>query len=204
MNKSQFANASGLNDVLATRWFSHIKQALHEFSITDTVAQAMFIAQVGHESAGFSVAVESLNYSAAGLLSVFGKYFTEVSAQIYGRTADHPADQKGIANIVYANRMGNTSPDDGWNYRGRGLIQLTGRYNYTDCGNALGDDLVNNPDLLAEDKDAARSAAWYWHARGCDSVAADIKAVTRLINGGLNGLSDRQQRFDRAKAILVR
>nr|BES09766.1 hypothetical protein Ef18B006LT_28610 [Escherichia fergusonii] len=127
MNKIQFKKATNLGEELTERWFIPFSVAMNEFGITGPDDQAMFIAQVGYESAGFTRTVENLNYSPDGLKATFGKYFTAQTASQYGRTEDHPANQRGIASIVYANRMGNRGQDsgDGWKYRGRGLIQIT-------------------------------------------------------------------------------
>ncbi|HAZ8139372.1 glycoside hydrolase family 19 protein [Citrobacter koseri] len=203
MNKSQFQAAAGISAELAARWFQPVSMAMTEFGITTAEDQAMFIAQVGHESGGFSRIIENLNYSADGLLATFGKYFTPQTAQQYGRTVAHPADQKGIANTVYANRMGNIEQNDGWNYRGRGLIQITGHDNYRDCGAGLNTDLLLVPQLLEQDEYAARSAAWFFSSKGCLKHSGDIVAVTKVINGGTNGLDDRKARYEKAKSVLV-
>ncbi|EPJ1886633.1 glycoside hydrolase family 19 protein [Enterobacter asburiae] len=203
MNKSQFQNAANISAELTTRWFQKIDAAMTEFGITSTDDQAMFIAQVGHESGGFSRIVENLNYSVEGLKATFGKYFPGNTAEQYGRTATQPANQKAIANIVYAHRMGNIAENDGWNYRGRGLIQITGHDNYRDCGIGLNTDLLLVPQLLEQDAYAARSAAWFYVSRGCLNHTGDVKAITKIINGGTNGLDDRQARYDKAKAVLV-
>ncbi|EAY0431129.1 glycoside hydrolase family 19 protein [Salmonella enterica] len=203
MNESQFQQAAGISAELAARWYPHITAAMSEFGITAPLDQAMFIAQVGHESGGFTRIVENLNYSADGLKATFGKYFPGDTAQLYGRTADHLANQKAIANIVYAHRMGNIEENDGWNYRGRGLIQITGHDNYRDCGAGLGADLILSPQLLEQDEYAARSAAWFFASKGCLKRSGDIKAVTKIINGGTNGLDDRKARYEKAKSVLV-
>ncbi|EMB3200209.1 glycoside hydrolase family 19 protein [Salmonella enterica] len=203
MNESQFQQAAGISAELAARWYPHITAAMSEFGITAPLDQAMFLAQIGHESGGFTRIVENLNYSADGLKSTFGKYFPGDTAQLYGRTADHPANQKAIANIVYAHRMGNIEENDGWNYRGRGLIQITGHDNYRDCGAGLGADLILSPQLMEQDEYAARSAAWFFASKGCLKRSGDIKAVTKIINGGTNGLDDRKARYEKAKSVLV-
>lgn len=205
MNQSQFQVAAGISASLAARWFQPVDVAMTEFGITSADDQAMFIAQVAHESGGFTRIVENLNYSADGLKSTFGKYFDAERAQEYGRTSDHPANQQAIANIVYANRMGNSYPgsNDGWNYRGRGLIQITGHDNYRDCGAGLNVDLLSAPQLLEQDKYAARSAAWFFASKGCLKRSGDITAVTKIINGGTNGLYDRKSRYEKAKSVLA-
>ncbi|EAB8061032.1 TPA_asm: glycoside hydrolase family 19 protein [Salmonella enterica subsp. enterica serovar Newport] len=203
MNESQFQQAAGISAELAARWYPHITAAMSEFGITASLDQAMFLAQIGHESGGFTRIVENLNYSADGLKATFGKYFPGDTAQLYGRTADHPANQKAIANIVYAHRMGNIEENDGWNYRGRGLIQITGHDNYRDCGAGLGADLILSPQLLEQDEYAARSAAWFFASKGSLKRSGDIKAVTKIINGGTNGLDDRKARYEKAKSVLV-
>ncbi|MGV2811735.1 glycoside hydrolase family 19 protein [Enterobacter cancerogenus] len=203
MNKSQFQKAANISAELAARWFQPIDAAMAEFGITSIDDQAMFIAQVGHESGGFTCIVENLNYSVEGLKATFGKYFPGNTAEKYGRTATQPANQKAIANIVYAHRMGNVAENDGWHYRGRGLIQITGHDNYRDCGAGLGTDLLLVPQLLEQDDYAARSAAWFYTAKGCLKHSGDVKAVTKIINGGSNGLDDRQARYDKAKSVLV-
>lgn len=203
MNKSQFQKAANISPELVARWFSPINAAFAEFDLTDPLAQAMFIAQVGHESSGFSRITENLNYSADGLKATFGKYFPGDTAQQYGRTADHPANQQAIANIVYANRMGNVEENDGWKYRGRGLIQITGHDNYESCGTGLNADLLLVPQLLEQDVYAARSAVWFFTEHGCDKYPDDVAKVTLIINGGTNGLDDRTVRYVTAKAALL-
>lgn len=111
--------------------------------------------------------------------------------------------QRAIANLVYSKRMGNNGPTDGWFYRGRGLIQTTGLNNYRDCGSALKVDLVKQPELLAQDEYAARSAAWYFVKYGCLKYTDDLTRVTQIINGGQNGIDDRRVRYLSAKKVLA-
>lgn len=205
MNQTQFQKAAGISAGLAARWFPQIDKVMREYGITAPLDQAMFIAQIGHESLDFTRVVENLNYSADRLLATFGKYFDAESAQEYGRTSEHPANQQAIANIVYANRMGNGYPgsNDGWNYRGRGLIQITGHDNYRDCGTGIGADLLTSPQLLENDKDAALSAAWFYVSKGCLKYPGDAEKITKIINGGTNGIDDRRKRFEKAKSVLV-
>ena len=167
-------------------------EAMNGAGIKDPKEQAMFMAQMDHESGGFKTYEENLNYSAKGLRSTFGKYFkTDAEAAQYARNPE------AIANKVYGGRMGNTDPGDGWKYRGRGAVQLTGKDNYTAAGKALGLDLANNPDLAKDPEVAAKVATWYWKQRNLGLMAQDgnVEGVTRKINGGTNGLADRQAKY---------
>lgn len=203
MNQSQFQQAADISAELAARWFPHIDAAMKEFGITAAAEQAMFIAQVGHESGGFRQVVESLNYTPSALVATFGKRITQQQANALGRTTQQPAQQDAIANLVYANRLGNKASGDGWKYRGRGLIQITGLDNYRACGAALKLDLVTKPELLEQELQAARSAAWFYTSKGCMAYSADVDRVTRIINGGLNGIDDRKVRYSKARAALL-
>jgi putative chitinase len=203
MNKSQFQMAADISAEFTTRWFPHIDAAMTEFGITSPVDQAMFIAQVGHESSGFGTLVENFNYSVEGLKKTFGNRLTPYQCGMLGRTNTQTARQPQIANLVYGSRMGNKETGDGWKYRGRGLLQITGRDNYTKCGTALKLDLISTPELLEQEKHAARSAAWYYALRGCLLYSGDMIRVTQIINGGQNGIDDRKARFNRAQAALL-
>lgn len=205
MTQDELTRAAGLSSALGARWFPFIEAAMREFKIDTPLQKAHFIAQVGHESAGFTRTVESLNYSVAGLLATFPTRITKVQAQALGRSDTQAADQRQIANLVYGNRLGNRAgTDDGFNFRGRGLIQITGRSNYKACGEALMIDLENQPSTLGEDKYAALSAGWFWSSRDLNRWAEldDIEKITRLINGGINGMDDRSARLAKAKAVL--
>lgn len=203
MNQSQFQQAAAISAGLAARWYQPITDAMKEFGIISNQDQAMFIAQVGHESGGFSSLVESFNYTPAALLTTFGRRITNYQASMLGRANGKPANQKAIANLVYSNRLGNKSADDGWKYRGRGLIQITGLDNYRRCGNGLKLDLIGSPELLEIDLNAARSAAWFYATSGCLNYPGDIVRVTQIINGGQNGIDDRRSRYAKAKTALV-
>lgn len=204
MNQTQFQKAAGVSAGLAARWFSHLNAAMKEFGITAVNDQTMFIAQAGHESDGFTSLVENFNYSVDGLKKTFGKRLTPYQCEMLGRVdGKQVANQPQIANLVYCDRMGNNSQGDGWKYRGRGLLQITGRENYTKCGTALKLDLVSTPELLAQEQHAARSAAWYFTLSGCLLYSGDVERVTQIINGGQNGIKDRRERYAKAKAALV-
>ncbi|XUA20702.1 glycoside hydrolase family 19 protein [Citrobacter sp. OP27] len=202
MNQSQFQQAAGVSAGLAARWFQPITEAMKEFGINSAQDEAMFIAQVGHESGGFASLVESFNYTPAALLTTFGRRVTNYQASMLGRANGKPANQEAIANLVYSNRLGNKSTGDGWKYRGRGLIQITGLDNYRRCGTGLKLDLVSSPELLEKDSNAARSAAWFYATSGCLNYTNDVVRVTQIINGGQNGIEDRRARYTKAKAIL--
>ncbi len=203
MNQTQFQKAAGISAGLAARWYPHIDAAMKEFGITAVNDQAMLIAQLGHESAGFTSLVENFNYSVDGLKKTFGKRLTAYQCEMLGRVdGKQNAHQPQIANLVYGGRMGNVAEGDGWKYRGRGLLQITGRENYTKCGTALKLDLVSTPELLVQERHAARSAAWFFALRGCLMYSGDIVRVTQIINGGQNGLADRKARYSRAQAAL--
>lgn len=190
------------------RYAEALDKAMQECGI-DTAARARaFLAQVGHESAQLNLVEENLNYSAQALRKVFPKYFrTPQEASSY---AHHP---ERIANRVYANRMGNGGEEsgDGWKFRGRGLIQITGRDNYVSMSALMGKDLTVWPDALLMPLDACRSAALWWKANGlnafADKLATDerktFEAITRRVNGGLSGLEDRWAIYQRAKAVIV-
>lgn len=179
----------GVRPVFIQKYSKPLSQTMIEFFIETKNQRAMFLAQLLHESAMLSDTTENLNYSENGLLKVFPKYFDRSRAKKYARNPER------IANRVYANRMGNGSEDsgDGWRFRGRGLIQLTGKDNYIACGRELGVDLVKNPDYLLTPDGSTRSAGWFWESRNLNVSAdkGDIVTNTRIINGGQNGLEHR-------------
>ncbi|HHZ8842997.1 TPA: glycoside hydrolase family 19 protein [Enterobacter cloacae] len=209
MNQTQFQKAAGISAGLAARWFPHIDKVMKEYGITASLDQAMFIAQMGHESGGFTRLVENLNYAAEKLVPTFGSHrITQQQAAALGRKATQLANQKAIANLVYGGEwgkknLGNQTAGDGWKYRGRGLKQITGLSNYQSCGQALKIDLVSYPELLERDEYAACSAAWFYVSHGCLLHSGDVERVTLLINGGRNGLDNRRVLFNLAKSVLV-
>lgn len=201
-----FQRATGVSDSLRDAWYPHIAASLSAFQISTPLRQAHFLAQTGHESAGFLKVEEGLNYSENALTAMFGKRITAEQARAYGRNAMHPANQKMIASIIYANRNGNgdVNSGDGYRYRGRGLIQITGKANYEALVKQLGADVVANPDLLLGYRFAAMSAAAWWKNHGLNELADsdDVTRITRVINGGTNGLDDRKSRLSKSKGIL--
>lgn len=207
MTQDQFQKAANIGAGLAARWYPHIEATFKEFGITSAVDQAMFIAQFGHESAGFTRVVESFNYGVSGLQSTFGKYLSKDQCAMLGRQRGEsvvPANrQAAIANLVYSGRMGNKSAGDGWKYRGRGIPQITGLDNYRACSAALKADFVQVPELLERDEYAMRAAGWFWSANKCGRFGADVEKVTKVINGGLNGIEDRKARFEVARKALA-
>lgn len=170
-------------------WLEPVRTMLAAADATSPLRASHLLAQVLHESAGFTVLVENMNYSAARLQQVWPTRFTPELARKLER---QPAR---IANHVYGGRLGNTQPGDGWRFRGRGLIQLTGRSNYQAYQNAGGGLVVGDPDLAAEPMEAARIAAWYWSSRNLNALADldDVRAVTVRVNGGTHGLADRKR-----------
>ncbi|MEG6127012.1 glycoside hydrolase family 19 protein [Enterobacter asburiae] len=209
MNQTLFQKAAGISAGLAARWFHYIDAAMKEFGIIAPLDQAMFIAQMGHESGGFTQLVENLNYAAENLVPTFGSHrITHQQAVALGRTATQPANQKAIANLVYGGEwgkknLGNQAAGDGWKYRGRGLKQITGLSNYRNCGQRLKLNLVTQPELLEVDENAARSSAWFFVSHGCLLHSGDVERVTLLINGGRNGQEQRRALFNLAKSVLV-
>lgn len=193
---------SNKNPDMCNYYVDALNKVLPDYKITTKLRLCHFLAQILHESGNLRYKSENLNYSAKALRSVFGKYFkTDAMANEYARKPEK------IANKVYANRMGNgdEASGDGWKYRGRGLIQLTGKNNYKACGEALGIDLLKMPDLITSDPYiCVKSACWFWNKNGLNTFADndDVKTITKRINGGFNGLDDRTNLLKKAKNIL--
>lgn len=183
------------------KWLEPLKETFEKYQIDTPKRQAAFIGQCMHESNGFKTLTENLNYSAKGLMATWPSRFPDLNtAMIYERQPEK------IANKVYGGRMGNAdeSSGEGWKYRGRGIKQLTGKENYQRCSDALGVDLVENPDLLLEPKYAALSAGWFWNKHGLNDLAdkSDIETMTKRINGGLLGLDARKAAIQKAESVL--
>lgn len=183
---------------------SEIPTVADKFKIDTVLRLTHFLSQCAHESGGFKHTVENLNYSVKGLLTVFPKYFKQSGlAEAYARKPEK------IASRVYGGRMGNGDEGtmDGWKYRGRGYIQLTGKNNYAAFDAFVDDDIINNPDLVAK-KYPLLSAAWFFNKNGIHTMADKgatstvVKSITKRVNGGFNGLDDRQKYFDRYYKIL--
>jgi len=166
------------------------KSLFEKYGLTTKLRVSHFMAQIEHES-GLKPISENLNYSADRLLKIFPKYFNKEQSLTYAR------QQNRIANRVYANRMGNgnEASGEGWKYRGRGFIQITGKENYFRLANDTDLDCLKNPDLLLEEANAMVSALWFWNLKGLNSLADkdDIVGITKKINGGLNGLQHRKE-----------
>jgi putative chitinase len=175
---------------IGLEWLPALNETFTRFNIATVRQQAAFIGQCGHECGHFKVLEENLNYKAATLMRLWPKRFPTL--EIANQYAGNP---KRIANMVYASRMGNRdeASGDGWRFRGRGCIQLTGHSNYYHAGKALGVDFVANPDLVATPKYAALTAGWFWDTHGCNALAeaGNDVGLTKKINGGTIGLQDR-------------
>lgn len=182
---------------------SQIPDCAEKFNINSSVRLAHFLAQCGHESGGFKATQENLNYSADGLKKTFTKYFPDNLADSYARQPEK------IASRVYANRMGNgdEASKEGYKFRGRGYIQLTGKDNYNAFDKSIDEDILNNPDIVSE-KYALLSAAWFWNSRSLNASAdkgssdAVVTEITKKVNGGTIGLDDRIKHFKEYYALL--
>ncbi len=215
MIERKHLEAAGVKD--PDKWLDAVVQTCQEFEINTPERVAAFIAQTAHESGGYTMLTENLNYKAATLAACWPNRFA-----VLGADKKPVKDDKGkltptavanaiagqperIANLVYSGRMGNGPAEsgEGWKYRGRGLKQLTGKDNYTRCGQALGVDFVGNPDLLLEPLYAARSAGWFWKSNNLSKFAdvEDLEGMTKKINGGLIGIADRKARYQKVKSV---
>ena len=182
-------------------WLEPLNDTFERFEINTPLRQACFIGQCAHESEHFRFLEENLNYKAESLMRVWPSHFNHELAQ---ECAHNP---QRIADIAYAHRMGNGGPEtgDGFNYRGRGLIQLTGKNNYHACGEAIGIDLVANPNYLSTPEGACLSAGWFWQHHGLNELADanDVEQMTKRINGGTLGLENRVALMQQALDVLA-
>lgn len=183
---------------------AQIPDVAAKFGINTPLRLAHFLAQCGHESGGFKLVNENLNYSADGLKKIFPKYFAQAGlAESYARQPEK------IASRVYGGRMGNgdEASKEGFKFRGRGYIQLTGKSNYTEFDKFVDDDILGNPDLVAT-KYPLLSAAWFFHKNGLNAISdkgaddATVTAVTKRVNGGTIGLPDRIKHFKEYYSLL--
>jgi len=183
---------------------TQLPDTIAKFELNTPLRLAHFLAQAGHESGGFKLVNENLNYGAKGLLGIFKKYFpTEAKALQYERKPEK------IANLVYGGRMGNgpEASGEGFKFKGRGYIQLTGKDNYTAFAKAINEDVIANPDLVAT-KYPLASAAWFFHKNGLHKIAdkgatdAVVTEVTKRVNGGTIGLADRLKHFKEYYSLL--
>jgi putative chitinase len=181
------------------KWLDPLNETFAKYDISTPKRQACFIGQCMHESGGFKILQENLNYSAAALMRTWPSRFPDLD------TADKYAhNPELIASKVYAGRMGNTTPEEAGMYIGRGLIQLTGKENYENCGLGLGVDLLGHPDWLSTPKYAALSAGWFFNKKSINQLSdvMDIETMTKRINGGTIGLDDRKAKINMALNAL--
>lgn len=197
-------NTTKLKGHIPDTVLNQLPDVITKFELNTPLRLSHFLAQCGHESGGFKLVQENLNYSAQGLQGVFGKYFPGNLEESYAR------QPQKIASRVYANRMGNgdESSGEGWKYRGRGYIQLTGKDNYKAFSASINEDCVANPDLVAT-KYPLASAAWFFHKNGLHKIAdggatdAVVTSVTKRVNGGTIGLPDRIKHFKEYYSLLA-
>jgi putative chitinase len=183
------------------KWLGPLEEVFAKYAISTPQRQACFIGQCAHESNNFRILEENLNYSAARLMAVWPSRFP--NADVAEQYANNP---EKLAEKVYGHRadLGNTEDGDGFRFHGRGIVQLTGRSLYANCGSGIGVDLIGNPNWLVDPQYAALSAGWFWNKKGLNDLADanDIETMTKRINGGLNGLDDRKAKIAKALSVL--
>ena len=183
------------------KWLEPLNTTFAKYDISTPARQAFFIGQCAHESNNFKAVEENLHYSLPQLMRTWPSRFPDTNT-----AAEYANNPEKIANKVYAGRMGNGSEEsgEGAKYHGRGLIQLTGKENYKNCGDGLGIDLVDQPDLLTQPLYACLSAGWFWNKKGLNALAdsQDYETMTKRINGGLIGLDDRKVKIAKAISVL--
>lgn len=182
-------------------WYAALSKLLPDYDIATPERVAAFMAQCAHESGGFKTLKENLNYKAESLCKVFPKYFPNVEL-----ASQYAHQQEKIANKVYGNRMGNgdEASGDGYRYCGRGLIQLTGKDNYTAFAESIETPVEELPEYLSTFEGAVQSACWFWETNNLNQYAdsGDILTMTKRINGGTIGLEDRKKHYDHALHVL--
>jgi putative chitinase len=181
------------------KWLGPLEEVFVKYEINTPQRQACFMGQCAHESGNFKTLQENLNYSAEGLMKTWPSRFA--TKEIADQYARQPAK---IAGKVYNGRLGNTSEEEASKFLGRGLIQLTGKENYGNCGLGIGVDLLADPALLLDPRYAALSAGWFWNKKGLNALAdaQDYETMTKRINGGLIGLDDRKAKIAKALSVL--
>jgi len=213
LTEEQVAKIMACPLMRAAEWVAGLNQAMLQFGIVEPRHVAAFLAQIGHESGRLSRLEENLNYSDIGLSKTWPKRYAELdeNGKPLPGTPNALANSlhrnpQAIANNVYANRMGNgdEASGDGWRYRGKGLIQLTGRENHRICGEDLDLPIEEQPELLLQPKYAAVSAAWFWSAHKLNEMADDddVENETKVINGGTTGVDERSALYATAKDVL--
>lgn len=182
------------------KWEEWLNYTFRKYEIVTNIRKSHFMGQACHESNWLRTLEENLNYSANGLISIWGSRFPDMAiAQQYAR------NPQKIANKVYGGRFGNTEDGDGWKYHGRGIFQLTFKDNYKRCGDALGIDLTASPELLLTEKYACLSAGWYWNKKALNELADknDYEGITKRINGGMTGAMDRVYKTKKVFEVLT-
>ncbi|MGI9215240.1 MAG: glycoside hydrolase family 19 protein [Gammaproteobacteria bacterium] len=182
------------------KWEEWLNYTFRKYEIVTNIRKAHFMGQACHESNWLRTLEENLNYSANGLISIWGSRFPDMAiAEQYAR------NPQKIANKVYGGRFGNTEDGDGWKYHGRGIFQLTFKENYKRCGDALGIDLTASPELLLTEKYACLSAGWYWNKKALNELADknDYEGITKRINGGMTGAMDRVYKTKKIFEVLT-
>ena len=183
------------------KWLGPLEEVFAKYDISTPIRQAAFIGQCAHESANFKILEENLNYKPEALMRVWPSRFPDLPTAM-----KYAHDPIKIANKVYGGRMGNGPEEtgEGSKYHGRGLLQLTGKENYDNCGKGIGVDLIGQPGLLAQPNYAALSAGWFWNKKGLNALAdaGDFETMTKRINGGLLGLDDRKAKIAKALQVL--
>ena len=182
------------------KWLAPLEETFAKYDISTPARQAAFIGQCAHESGNFKILQENLNYSAEGLMKTWPSRFP--NKEIADQYARQPAK---IAGKVYNGRLGNTNEEEAAKYLGRGLIQLTGKENYANCGSGINVDLLADPTLLLDPRYATLSAGWFWNKKGLNALAdtGDAVTITKRINGGALGLDDRLAKTDKALRVLA-